>query len=370
MIEFLYKKQFFTIDKSVMEKGKKMISKPHVEENKKKCDIIKLSTLLVSALLLAMSIPLPALAKSEIEISNNAVISYAEISDGLPVASGVSDVRIDGEASGWTALLNSAEIYESAAIKYATSQAESAVSVIEISLPAPVYNSGTITVSLWSPQINENSGLKAYRYDEGAWTNLPLSVRSEYIDLDMTGFSGGVFLITKYPSFRYVHNPALNPKVLKDAIVNPDAIYGFSPNPDSTRLKNYVDALDWSNPSEVAEAKKTREEYHKQNQELYRLIEKLLSEGKDVETIARAVSNRRNELRLESYKNNPEGLAIAKKSNLDTYGNENGPTADSLYEKYGSWQTVLEKALSSNAGMDACLGLYDEYYDIHEMNWK
>ena len=39
-----------------------------------------------------------------------------------------------------------------------------------------------------------------------------------------------------------------------------------------------------------------------------------------------------------------------------------GPSADSLYEKYGSWQTVLKKALSTNMGMDACLGLYDEYY--------
>ena len=39
-----------------------------------------------------------------------------------------------------------------------------------------------------------------------------------------------------------------------------------------------------------------------------------------------------------------------------------GPSVDSLYEKYGAWQTVLEKALSTNMGMDACLGLYDEYY--------
>ena len=98
------------------------------------------------------------------------------------------------------------------------------------------------------------------------------------------------------------------------------------------------------------------------------MIEKLLGEGKDVETIARAVSRRRNEIRLESYKNDPDGLVLLKKSNLDTYGNEEGPTADSLYKKYGSWQTVLEKALSSNAGMDACLGLYDEYYDIHMLS--
>ena len=79
---------------------------------------------------------------------------------------------------------------------------------------------------------------------------------------------------------------------------------------------------------------------------------------------------RRNEIRLESYKDE-EKLELVKKSNLETYGNEFGPTADSLYEKYGSWQTVIEKACSTNSGMDACLGLYDEYYytyGIHENN--
>ena len=63
----------------------------------------------------------------------------------------------------------------------------------------------------------------------------------------------------------------------------------------------------------------------------------------------------------------PDGLAAIKKSNLETYGDEMGPTTDSLYEKYGSWQTVLEKALGTNAGMDACLGFYDEYYDYYDI---
>lgn len=58
-------------------------------------------------------------------------------------------------------------------------------------------------------------------------------------------------------------------------------------------------------------------------------------------------------------------MAVVKKSNLDSYGNENGPTADALYEKYGSWETVLEKVFSINSGMDACLGLYDDYYDLY-----
>ena len=97
-------------------------------------------------------------------------------------------------------------------------------------------------------------------------------------------------------------------------------------------------------------------------------IADMLQEAKPVEEIARAVSQRRNELRLASYGDDPEALARIKQSNLDAYGNELGPTADSLYEKYGSWQTILEKALGTNAGMDACLGFFDEYFELYDFS--
>ena len=166
--------------------------------------------------------------------------------------------------------------------------------------------------------------------------------------------------------FTYEHDPMENPKAAQDIIVNPDAVYGYSPSPDSVRLKEYADA-DWSDEALVESARQQRLAYHESISELYRLIEQMLGEAKNVEEIARAVSTRRNEIRLESYKDNPEGLEKVKKSNLETYGNENGPTPESLYEKYGSWQTVLEKALSSNPGMDACLGMYDDYYDTYDL---
>ncbi len=166
--------------------------------------------------------------------------------------------------------------------------------------------------------------------------------------------------------FAYENSPADNPAAMKDIIANPSAVFGFSPSPDSTRLKDYVNAIDWTNPEQVAQAREARRAYHESMSELYRMIESMLSEAKPIEEIARAVSARRNEIRLESYKDDAEGLARVKQSNLDTYGNEFGPTADSLYEKYGSWQTVLEKALGTNAGMDACLGFYDEYYELYD----
>ena len=174
-------------------------------------------------------------------------------------------------------------------------------------------------------------------------------------------------VVAEETSFAYRNDPRDNPEAMKDIVENPDAVYGFSPNPDSPRLGEFADAIDWTDPDQVAGARAQRQEYHDSMSELYRMIEDMLHEGKNVETIARAVSQRRNELRLESEADNPEALALTKKSNLETYGNEMGPTADQLYEKYGSWQTVLEKALGTNAGMDACLGFYDEYYDFYDI---
>ena len=169
--------------------------------------------------------------------------------------------------------------------------------------------------------------------------------------------------ITAYASgFQYEHDPMQNPKAAQDIIVDPDAVYGFSPNPESTRLGVYADAIDWTDEAQVAEATAAREAYHEKNKELYKIIEDGLANGESMEEIARKVSTRRNEIRLEAYADDPEGLELVKQSNLETYGNEMGPTPDYLYEKYGSWQTVIEKACSTNAGMDACLGLYDKYY--------
>ncbi len=165
----------------------------------------------------------------------------------------------------------------------------------------------------------------------------------------------------------YIHDPRDNPEAMKDIVYNPDAVYCFSPSPDSVRLKEYADAIDWTDPEQVAQAREIREEYHESLSELYRMITDMLHKAEPVETIARAVSQRRNELRLEALKDNPVELERTKKSKLETYGHEEGPTPDELYEKYGSWQTVLEKALGTNAGMDACVGLYDEQYDYYDI---
>ena len=164
----------------------------------------------------------------------------------------------------------------------------------------------------------------------------------------------------------YTHDPRINASAMEDIVVNPNAVYGFSPDPNSKRLGEYA-SYDWSNPEVVENAKKDRIEYLASFDKQYELWNKMSAEGKSTEEIARAVSAKRNELRLASYKDNPEGLEKVKKSNLETYGNENGPTAESLFEKYGSWEKVLIKSFSSNSGMDACLGLYDVQYEHNKL---
>lgn len=166
----------------------------------------------------------------------------------------------------------------------------------------------------------------------------------------------------------YEHDPRENPTAMRDIVENPDAVYGFSPSPaEESTLKEYVDAIDWTNTEQVTATRAQRQAYHDSMEELYDMIMTMVKEDRDIETIARTVSQRRNELRLEAYADDPEGLETVKKRNLDTYGSEFGPTPDSLYEKYGSWEMVLIKALGSNPGMDACLGFYDAYYDLYDL---
>ena len=164
--------------------------------------------------------------------------------------------------------------------------------------------------------------------------------------------------------FTYEHDPRENPAAMEDIVENPDAVYGFSPDPESPRLGSFAD-YDWTDPEVVAEAQKERREYHESMDTMTDILYRMRDEGASMEEMARAVSEERNRLRLESYKDDPKGLAEVKESNLKTYGHEEGPTPDQLYEKYGSWTVVLQKAFSLNMGMDACCGLYDEYYWLY-----
>ena len=119
--------------------------------------------------------------------------------------------------------------------------------------------------------------------------------------------------ITSFAAFQYEHDPMENPKAAEDIIVDPNAVYGYSPNPDSARLGPFAD-YDWSDEEFVAKNRADRIAYHEQFDELHTMTNQMTEEGYSIEEIARAVSTRRNEIRLEAYKDDPEGLEKVKKA--------------------------------------------------------
>ena len=164
-------------------------------------------------------------------------------------------------------------------------------------------------------------------------------------------------------SFTYRNNPEDNPTAMADIVADPDAVYGFRPS-ETGSLNMYLD-IDWSDETLINGYKEERIEYHRSIDTMYDIIQEMQLEHASIEEMARAVSTKRNELRLAAYENDPEGLAEVKNYNFNKYGHEEGPLPDELYEKYGSWEMVMSKAFSANSGLDACLGLYDQYFFLY-----
>ena len=163
--------------------------------------------------------------------------------------------------------------------------------------------------------------------------------------------------------FSYEHDPRENPYAMQEIVEDETAVYGFRPS-ETGSLKLYASA-DWSDPAVVESGRQTRIVYHESLAAMYDLLQEMQAAGESTEAIARAISAKRNQIRMDSYADDPEGLAALKERNLEKYGHEEGPLPDDLYAQYGSWDRVIEKAFSANVGMDVCLGLYDDYYFLY-----
>ena len=185
------------------------------------------------------------------------------------------------------------------------------------------------------------------------------------IDVEVNNIILSIAITNEKPTkFTYVHNPALNPKVLEDAEVDSNAVFGFKPNTTGS-LSTYT-SYDWTIESDVLIYKQNRIDYIEENDGRLKALEnELKAQGKSIEEIARACSLLRNQIRLDQYKDDPEGLEQLKQRNMTKYGHEDGPTPDESYAKYGSWEMVLEKAYTTNRGMDACCGVYDLYFYLY-----
>jgi hypothetical protein len=93
--------------------------------------------------------------------------------------------------------------------------------------------------------------------------------------------------------FHYEHDPRENPIAMRDIVVNPQAIYGFSPSTaEGSTLKDFANIIDWTNAEQVADARKQREVYHESMEELYSLTMAMMKEDKDIEAIRQRAQGR------------------------------------------------------------------------------
>lgn len=290
-----------------------------------------------------------------LEIAEDTFVPLQEADDGVGYAEFPTEYPdLEGtwvDADGSTVELTSSGMHRFDAVigifRLAQFEGYGELDTISMNLTLADPNGGTVYAEFYD---NED-GTGTLVISESGWSLLESGTKFE-------GF------VRKPVNSAYIHDPRENPSAMADIIENPDAVYGFSPNPESSRLGSYAD-YDWTDPEVVEKGRQDRIAYHESLYSMYAMLHEMRDAGKSIEEMARAVSAERNRLRLESYRDDPEGLEKVKKSNLETYGDENGPSADSLFAKYGSWETVMQKAFGTNAGMDACVGLYDDYYTLY-----
>ncbi|MED4651206.1 hypothetical protein [Bacillus pseudomycoides] len=186
------------------------------------------------------------------------------------------------------------------------------------------------------------------KFMDGKIQGLEASLAERKLGKEVSGVAGKI-------------DPLSNPKIAKEIEANSDAVYGYSPKQGSPLDKF---GIDWTNPEEVAFAKTERMKYLKEleqkRNQLTNEVTKLQSEGMSLEEIARKKVEKRNLDRIQSYldSNNLEGLNAMKARNRQTYGREEGPTPEQLFDKYGSWEDVIYSSTKSSPAMDVLTGLY------------
>ena len=155
-------------------------------------------------------------------------------------------------------------------------------------------------------------------------------------------------------------HPLDDPDVAKDVIVDPNAVYGYKPKPGSS-LDQFD--IDWSNADEVGKARAVRLEYLKDMEakkaKLAVEIKEYLDDGKNMKEIAEIKVKQRNMDRIRSYteRGDYENLQKLYRRNLKEYGRKEGPTAEQLLEKYGSYEEIIYSSVKVNKGMNVILNI-------------
>ena len=184
-----------------------------------------------------------------------------------------------------------------------------------------------------------------------------------------------MIILTRIRTLSFKNNPADNPKVLKDAIVDPNAIYGFRPSEDGS-LAKFAKAR-WDNPISVAKYRADRIDYHVRNEEVIKQMYKdMTADGRATEEIAMAVNEFRNQSRINAYLDSngnvkagkEEGYAAAlRRKEENSYERLIAGTRDEtgkIIKPPKTPEEIIISAMRGNPGMDACTGLTDLYPEV------
>ncbi len=163
--------------------------------------------------------------------------------------------------------------------------------------------------------------------------------------------------------FKYKHDPLQNPKVLKDAIEDPNAVYGFRPKKDGS-LAQFADQ-NWEDPIAVEGYRQDRIAYHNRNEGAARqIVLDMTAKGTSVEDIAREICEYRNQSRISAYFNSDGSI-----KNMNGYQaaliRAEKNSYDNLIKTGKTPEQIIKSATKGNPAMDACTGLYDEYFDTY-----
>ena len=155
-----------------------------------------------------------------------------------------------------------------------------------------------------------------------------------------------------------IGNPSDNPKVLADAMEDSTAVYRYRPREDGS-IKQFAN-YEWSDPKVVAELRKIRLDYLQENKSYQNLVDNMRNAGYSDTEIAQRLVAERNAHRL-SYYINETGKII----NEDLYRQavEHCVSYEDLRKGINGKPAktdlqIIESAMKSNPGYDACCGLY------------
>lgn len=151
--------------------------------------------------------------------------------------------------------------------------------------------------------------------------------------------------------------------MLRDAIEDPNAVYGYRPREDGS-LASFTNGK-WDDPIAVAGYRQDRIAYHNRNEgTAQQIVSNMTAEGASLEDIARAVNEYRNKSRINAYIDSNGNI-----KNIDGYNaalvRVEKNSYENLIQRGKTPEQIIKSATKGNPAMDACTGLYDEYFDTY-----